>query len=282
MSVLYLTSFGPDLYAGTGKKMLESFGRVRTSERILVCYENTELGDPKDPFGQVLQQYPFVDLYNLGLDRFLLDWLAKNKDIIPEHLGGKARKCNCPGTGDFSQPAKRHSRHRPRCHWSWMNRNASRWFRKVAAWRVASCKLANYIMWVDSDTEWRKIPTEKDLAKIASGHAMCYARRHRTAIESGILLFNNQSSRRPGWGIIDDVCRRYTSGDFRQYDRWDDGYILTTVMLENQEACLDLVPKVWPAGRKETNNVMPTTVWSTGGYVEHYKGSHGSGLDIMK
>lgn len=268
----YFTSFGYDMYLGTGKAMLDSFATVRGQTNMTVYYE---CPGRVDALGlDLCQRYPFVSAVDLGQSQYLREWLNTNKGIIPDYLGGLAKECSCPRRDE------RHSKHLTvDCHWQWMNRNASRWFRKVVAWRDQMDRQKRvknrFALWLDSDTLWQRLPTDDELDQISQGHAVCYARAHREAIESGILLFDFEHGANT---IIQAVVDRY-AGDFRRLHRWDDGYVLTTVVEDHPSLCRDLVPP-WPEGVKKHNDVMPLTVWST--YLQHLKGSHGRRLGIMK
>lgn len=269
---IYLTSFGLDMYNGTGRAMLESFAKVRGNARMRICYENPP--GQGDVLGNELRKYDFVDLYCLDNDKFLQDWLRDNADIIPTHLGGKAQICDCPNAHEM------HAKHKHACHWQWMNRNASRWFRKVASWLHATQVVvpqtqARFVLWFDCDTKWNELPNAKALTRIGSEKAVSYAKSQREAIESGIVLFDFE---RGANIVLLELCRLYMT-DFRQLHRWDDGYVLTVVTQQLASICQDLVPP-WPPGQQPKNNVMPFTPWAK--YLTHLKGSHGRKLGIMK
>ena len=255
MRVLYVTSFSPDLYKSSGKRMLESYAAVGAPERMLVCHEG--LPDLKN-------RYPH-DVYDLGTDEFLQTWLEENRDVIPVHLGGDLQPCRCPTRH------KRHARHRPGCIQDWMRRNASRWFRKVASWRYAAEQDADIIFWIDSDCIWKKQLPQKELLRYFAGTAVFYFRAHRPAPDTGLLGFD---LRKGGREFIDEVCRYYTSKDYRKFDRYDDGYIVGVVINDKIVATHDVIPK-----KQSTNHVIPLT--SIAQYVDHDKGRNGTQLNVM-
>ena len=256
MRVLYVTSFSPDLFIATGRSLLQSYCRIGSPDRMLVCHEGVP--DLDKTYG--------VETYDLTQDAFLQKWLTRNRDIIPQHLGGDLPPCDCP-------VKDRHAKHKAGCVQNWMRRNAARWFRKVASWRYAArLPDVDVICWMDSDCTWHNALPHSILQSFFGGTSVFYFRAHRPAIESGLLGFD---LRREGRKFIDRVCDIYTSGDFRREDRWDDGYIVTKVVDEKKIRTRDMVP-----GKKNTNHVVLTS--SITHYISHEKGSHGRILDIMR
>ncbi len=258
--VLWVTSFNPELYEASGRRLIETFRRVQKTGKILVCGE-----------GGVECDADYR--YDLDGDEFLRTWLHANRDVIPDYLGGLATECQCP------ERKERHGRHKFRCHWQWMNRNASRWFRKVAALRHAVVEhKAKITVWLDADTYFVRSCPEKFLADLLRGTAMFYFRGHRDAAESGIIGLDTS---RPDMGaaLVSKLCDRYTTRAYRQYPRWDDGYQLARVTEATpRPKSVDLVHKTKWKGK--TNDVIPTTEISR--FIRHEKGRHGTKLDIMK
>lgn len=259
MSLLFATSFGPDLYQATGRRLLDSFLKLQRNGRFLVCYE----GDCPLPADRRITPYA------LDQDEFLQSWLQANRDVIPDYLGGLARECGCAGR------EQRHARHRSRCHWQWMNRNASRWFRKVASLRVAAEQNSRFVVWLDSDVEFLKDMHEVSVARMLQGRGTAYCKGHRPGVESGVVLFDL-----PGGGkrFIQELCRRYTSRAYLRDERWDDGFQFGVVGRTLDKQVRDLVHPTRHKGK--TNNVIPLTVLAA--YLRHDKGIHGTGLNLMK
>lgn len=262
--ILFVTSFSPDLYRASGHTLLESFQTARQRGRILSCYEGTR---PTDHRGKA------YEYYNLDKDAFLHDWLTANKDVIPKHLGGTTEMCSCRDAHE------RHSRfHVKGCYWSWSNRNASRWFRKVASLRQAAVRAAElgtpWLVWLDSDTYFVKELPVSYLQEKLRGVALFYFQGHRDATESGILGFHLEQG---GRAFIDALCQRYTSRDYLKYTHWDDGYQIGKLIDEGVAPALDLVhPTKW---HRKTNDVIPTTDIKE--YLCHKKGLHGRYMGIM-
>lgn len=259
--------------------LLKSFTKTKAPGRLFVAYE----GAPPDEISSKF------DYYDLGKDSFLQTWLAENKDVIPEYLGGLAPECSCPNHEE------RHAVHASGCYWQWMNRNASRFFRKIAAIKAAvpaaDAHKARYLIWLDSDCRFRAPLPEHYVQKVMRDGGYFYFRGHRPAIESGIMGFDLEGS---GREIITATADCYVSGRYRAYERWDDGYIWTKMVEAHPEiSAIDMVKKhvrqmtreelgafgLLP-GRKRSNNVIPTTTMNT--YVIHAKGTHGRGLGIVR
>lgn len=260
--VLYVTSFNPELYAVSAHELLDSFIRVGQVGPLLCCYEGAKPARPE----------PNFQWHNLDTDPFLQDWLVANRDVIPEHLGGTTKMCDCPNA------TQRHATHKKGCYWQWMNRNASRWFRKVASLRHAARQGSPYVIWLDADVVLKQaIPSQYLSDRLQRLGVLCF-RGHRPAVEAGLVGFNLKTG---GQIFIEKLCQRYTSRDYLKYERWDDGYQMA--MLLDEKACRfrDLVhPTKHKAGRLKTNNVIPTTQFVR--YIDHRKGRHGTGLGIMQ
>ena len=257
LDVLYLTSFPADMFEKCGKNLLESYVRIGAPNKLLVCTEGVS---------DIGSKYP-VTTYDLAGYDYLQRFLKTNADIIPTYLGGKLAPCRCP---------KRHIMHAPHlpgCRQSYMNRNMSRWFRKVASYRYASKKYDPDIMlWLDADCIFNKeLPNEK-LEKYFNNKSVFYFRAHRPAPETGILGFD---FRKRGKDFIKLLCHIYDSKDFRKLARMDDGYVTGKVIDTKRIDTHDVV-----AGRKPTNNVIPYSDISE--FLTHNKGSSSSKFNILK
>jgi hypothetical protein len=250
--ILFVTSFEKRMYDASGHKLLDSFHRYKQAGPMLCCYEGMSPPAMKNTLW-----------YNLDQDEFLQTWLANNKDVIPEHLGGTTTQCNC------KDAHVKHSKHHTKgCYWAWPNRNASRWFRKVATWRYAATRGYQHICWLDVDCHFKRdLPRDKFIEFLA-GSGLFYFRGHRPAVESGILGFDLQAG---GQQFVDAICNVYTSRRYLKYDRWDDGYVVGKIVESEKIAAHDMVhPTRW---RHRTNDVIPTTPISQ--YIVHRKGDHG-------
>lgn len=258
--ILYATTFSKDLYEATGRRMLQSFARVCPGDRMLVAYE----GDIRDDF---LAISPFLLPHDLARDPMLTHWLHDNRDVIPDYLGGEMKECRCPGR------EKRHAKHKPGCRFDWMNRNASRFFRKVVAQYAALQYAKRYLIWVDSDCEFHQPMTVEVLKTAVLGKSgVAYCRGRRPGTETGIVAYDLKQG---GADFIKALAARFMTKEFRKFPRWDDGAVFSTLLDEKRYRTVDLVKK-----DHKDNNVIPTTIWKD--YIEHRKGSHGTRLGVMR
>src|SRR5579872_4138372 len=137
MRTLFVTSFTPGIFEATGLPMVASFLESRTPGTLLVCHEGFPASAPFE--------FPGVRTYDLNTDPLLDEWLERNRDIIPDFLGGAAQECDCPNPAPFA-------RHKSGCHWYWFNKNASKWFRKVVSLAYAArLDEPEQVVWVDAD-----------------------------------------------------------------------------------------------------------------------------------
>jgi len=257
--LLYVSSFNRRLWKFTGHALVESFLNTQTKGELLLTYEDDIKSQIKQKIHGLSNKHS-LRYYNLDEDEFLQIWLKNNIDIIPQDLGGTAAKCNCVDND-----------HIRGCPYSFFNYRASQWFRKVVALNYA-IKLDTYdiLVFIDCDAEFRKktsIQIIKDTFK--NKLAMWYfLGRHRKAldkgIEAGFMGFHRQYG---GYDIIQLLIDKYVSGDFKQYHRWDDGYVLRMVVEENpQIPTKDLTEYV------DVSRVMDEGPFRK--YIAHKKGIH--------
>lgn len=249
--LLYATSFGPDMWEATGRNLVASFYKTQSSGEMLVSYEGFKYKGAGD---RELK-------YNLDKDVFLHTFLRENADVIPIHLGGETTQCDCKDSHEM------HCKHHIHgCYWHWMNRNASRWFRKVATLRHAASLPYRYVLWVDSDSALVADVSMRDFITELHGKSFFYFRAHRPAPEVGLVGFDMANG---GREAVAAICNRYESREYLGYERWDDGFIWGTLIDENLVNAHDACGK----SRLNHNHVMMKTKWWN--FVRHDKGAHG-------
>lgn len=265
--VLWVTTFGADMFEPSGRPMLESFYKQNVTGDMLAATEGINAEAVKKISPKLLW-------HDLDADSYLQDWLAANADVIPQHLGGKHDGiCRCPG-GPFDVHDKRHTMP---CIGHWFVRNASRWFRKIAAQRaaVAIAELNNYdfLMWVDADCRFKKAVTTADVRGFFRNKSAAFCLKNKRPImESGVLGFD---LRREGQTIIRDVVECYRSGAFRKLKRWDDSAMYQWYFDRAKVPVVDIATKVGDHAA-----VVPYSPLHP--FLVHDKGKHGRGLGIMK
>ncbi len=245
MKVLYVTSFAEDMYNASGKKLIKSFLDTEQDGDLLVCYENFD-------FFYNNEKILSYNIYNYD---FLLNWLSDNHNIIPDFLGGTATIENDPKVFD---PA---------------NRKASRWFRKIAALHYAVNMYKStydYMIWIDSDCSFnQKIPTQLLINNLDNYDIFYYLGQKRfnknKGIESGFFGFNLNKK---GKNYLKKVFDFYTSKQFINEDRWDDGYIFKIIMInyKNKFSYNDLV--------HSSDKIHVMTEGPFANYIKHNKGIH--------
>lgn len=268
MNIIYVTTFAADMYEASGRHLIESFAAQNTEGFLLACTEN-------------MNDIPVSAQHNVayvpvGEDPFLVRWLKQHEDIIPDHLGGKAKgACLCRG-GPFEAHDKRH---KMPCIGYWFCRNASRWFRKVVALHKASELFGGgrdtVLIWIDSDCRFTDKVTKPVVQSWFPGRAaVFYHKFDRPVLEAGIVGYRLDAGARKVLDLFFEVYR----SDFRSYDRWDDSYVLQKVVFRLRTT----VPSVDLATGKGANAaVIPFS--PVGRYIEHRKGSHNArhGIGIM-
>lgn len=248
--ILFVTSFTAEMYAVSGERLVRTFSKTQSANRLMVATEGMEIVPTSDR----------IIAHSLDGDRCLASWLARNRDAIPEHLGGLTTICGCPDADKMHT-----STHAKGCHWQWMNRNASRWFRKVPSIRAAFGTGFRYVMWLDSDCFFKRdISVEFFRSCLGAGHFF-YFRGERPAPESGIMGFDLA---RGGRQVLGRLLRQYRTRRYLGYERWDDGYQVGVLLDEGLIQGVDMVR----GNGLRTAHVMPhTAMWP---FVEHDKGAH--------
>ena len=244
--VTYLTAYNKKLYEATGKNLAKSWLQYQMQPNIELI-----------PFSEDINAVnPISPDY--------LDWYFQTfNHLIPSNLGGTAKPCKCPDMG-----LKGKTLHIPGCHWTLWNRNAYRWFHKVAAiktWLDDHYKPENcdYMVWLDCDCYFKQHLPNSVINDLAFDSDLCYLQgKKREAIESGILIFNMLLD---GKEVIEEWMRVYESKEFLNDNRWDDGFQLTIVKNRGFTGC-DLV-----AGKTISR---PADDCPLTPYIGHNKGTH--------
>ena len=149
MRVLFLTSFHREMFAVTGRRLVESFLRSGTPGNLLMCHEGFDGAPPL--------RHRRLRVHDLNRSAMLRGWLRDNADIIPPRFGGRAGECLCP------RPADPFAEHARGCPNGWYNRNAARWFRKVVSLDAALARTGyDAYVWLDSDCVFTaRLPLEE-------------------------------------------------------------------------------------------------------------------------
>lgn len=266
--MLWVTSFNEELYNASGKDLLDSFKITQTEGKWFIGSELTS--------GKLWSEKK-IPAYNLWASEFLSAWLEKNKDIIPQPLGGQALPCNC------RDPYARNERnHRKGCHHGWFNRNASRWFRKIAtlyhALDYAKEQEFTHLLWLDCDCVFKQRVTTSFITEAVFEDAdIVYMQSKRPVMEAGFVGYKLSPATHE---FFMKWFGLYQSGNFRQLERWDDCYTFNHIMknLLAFEVKLKMNDIAW--NMSGHSDVMPHS--RIGDHITHNKGKHGRQLGIMK
>lgn len=270
-NILWVTSFGSDMYEASGKSLLKSFLAHDVIGKFFVGVEGI---NPPPKFHELpgARAEQFVS-HDVSADPWLKEWLEKNADVIPEHLGGtNSGKCECPG-GPFEVHDKRHTMP---CIGHWFNRNASRWFRKIVTQRraieYAQGQDISHVIWLDSDCVFRRRVTARNAVDWFKRQAFFYLKSRRPIMEAGVLGFDLIQD---GQQILDAVVQCYDSGNFRKHARWDDSAVYQKFV---DRATIKTIDIALGVGKHAA--VVPHSPLHL--YLAHDKGRHGRKLNIMK
>lgn len=262
MSILYVSSFAKDMYDTTGKRLVDSYIKYQSdpNQNLLICYENFDFDIT---ISNKILSYPLHESI------FLNNWLEKNKDIIPECIGGLATEKTDPNV--FK---------------SLWNKKASRWFRKIAAleyaYRTYNDKY-KYIIWLDSDCYFtNKVSNDfimnLFLRKGVIYHLGKWRNAKKTGIESGIIGFQLYFG---GFPLLEQVFKCFETGDFRKYERWDDGYIFKMILVSHNKNPKKYIAYDLVTNPKALGTVIPFSPFAN--YMKHDKGLHAkSGIGYIK
>lgn len=276
--VLYVTSFNEKLYRASGERLIKSFSLLSSEADLLVCYEG---GSYHEDF----KELTWLKLYNLDGDPFLKRWLSENKDVIPLDRGGQFDGCRCKYRKGiekiFPFLAKKIKRdgHVECCPDSFWNKRASGWFRKIVSIDYALKKFSSsydYIVWIDCDCVFLKTISKNFLISLFLDKEIIFLKGERAVAETGWLGLKVGDLSRNIFEQIRDV---YESKEFRSFERWDDAFIIGSVLLrpENYSFSRDIASKKSYFNGTDSN-VFPCSL--VGEYVEHWKGNHSRVLKI--
>lgn len=264
MSILFVTSFTPEMFAVTGTRLVRSFLETKSQGTLLICHEGFH--------SAARFKRRRLRTFDLNRAALLAEWLTQNRDVIPKRFGGSAGLCQCP------EPRNPFGRHRPRCPGAWFNRNAARWFRKIVSLDYA-IRLPHYeyIVWLDSDCVFKARLPESEVRQWFQQKAVFYLKSGgRKVIESGVIGVRNTPQ---GRKFIAATVDRYRSGAFREDLRWDDGYQFQLALRSHPEIpAIDLATHA--SGKRPCGHVLPHS--PPGRYIFHQKGIHASMLGLLK
>ena len=227
--VLYFTTCNNKLFHASCKLLIQSF--IKFSNECDVFYVFHENLDSVISHNRIF----YINIANCEM---YTTWFEKFKHIIPTKYGGLA------------DPAK-DKRLQVGLAVKW-NQKACLWYWKIVAFRQVLKFIGHttdYWVFLDSDTRFVS-PLSPDFYKNNFNCAVHYhLGQYRknividrcAGIESGIIVFKKSPHT---MNILEHLFYTYASGEFIEYVRWDDGYILRMIVEKQQFSlhCLDIVP----------------------------------------
>jgi len=276
--LLYVTSFNKRLYDLSGRNMFESFLSIQKEGGLLLTYENKELYGYMDYIIEVIPIFLYehelqtnFHFYNLDNDEFLHNWLKQNEDIIPVELGGIFENCDCPKRTEplpLDKYWKRNKKHKPKCPYLGWNYRASQWFRKIAALNYALTLDYDILILLDCDIIFKKTLSIQQIEDLFDKTSVFYflgpKRKDRNlCIEAGFIGFDLRCN---GKEFLQIVIDKYTTGQFREYDRWNDADIFKKTIEENPQ-----IPSIDLAGDTYKTDIINSKFNE---YIYHNKGIH--------
>ena len=174
--------------------------------------------------------------------------------MIPDYLGGEATKIT-----------------KPKIFNNVHNRKMSRWFRKIASLHHALLQYQNQydiIIWIDCDCYFINHLSNDKIIKIMNNYDAFYHMGDKRLkldlnFESGLIGFRKPN----GYKLLNKVFDCYTSKQYQNYKRWDDGYIFRMIFQENTS-----ISQIDLATKSKTTEVIPIGPFNK--YIIHNKGSH--------
>jgi hypothetical protein len=143
---------------------------------------------------------------------------------------------------------------------------------KVAALREAMVYEYDYFIYCDADIIFKKPITSQEIKdKFGDADVIYHQGSHRIArcqgIESGYIIFNMNLG---GRIFLEKLFELYESGEFLNFLRWDDGFVLWET--KNKMPQLKYKDIVKPHELKVGGHVVCNGEMAD--YVEHMKGRH--------
>ena len=199
------------------------------------------------------KKWPKFIFYNLDNNKYLLDFLDENKDLIIEKHGGLKKEL----------------------YDNEWNNAFSLWFRKIASLKYAleNYNENEYLIWIDADCFFTQ-KLDLDIIKNAFNDTYCFYhlgkwryKNNDKSIESGFIGFKKEK----GYELLKNIVDEYDNRNFLKYKRWDDGHVMGQIILKSPIKSLDLASDV---PKRTTWNVIDKCIFKD--YITHNKGCHHS------
>jgi hypothetical protein len=236
MKILYVTSFSKPLYSASGHLLLQTFIKQNIGD-LLVAYESFD-------FPKIANNLKYEALKHTNIMEysFLKEWLNNNKKYIPTFFNGSAIDPSIALMPNMDKNMQKKI-------FTYWNKKASLWFRKVAALHYAvSMYSKDYdaIIWIDCDCIFKEKIPEITFQKMFDRfdvfyHQGQYRNNKDFGFETGFIGFKSGN----GYEVIDMVSKFYNTQNYLKLKRWDDGYVFKIIIegliKNNKINAIDLV-----------------------------------------
>ena len=254
MGILYFTTTNEKMFNISGEKMINSFIKYANEDDRLYIFHETSIKWIKDTR---------IIYVNTKGDKIYDTWWRNNIDVIPEKYGGKCKegdkRMNIGQMIKWNQKA---------CFWFW---KIVALFYAINYVSIEENKFENFVM-LDIDTEFKTSIKKEFWESLMHEDKCCgyHLGKHRknvninlcAGVESGIVVFRNTYN---GKKLANDIVNTFLTGKFKEYPRWDDGYVIRECVINN-ELCEDLT--------EESNVANVIGEGPFKGKIAHYKGTH--------
>ncbi len=265
MNLVWVTSFAQDMYKVSGKPLIDSYVNTRSDGQLVCVVEGVRPTPARN-----------VSVVEFNRDGILPVFLKRWAEFIPRALGGtNPGVCRCPG-GPLAVHDKKHVMP---CIGHWFCRNASRWFRKIAALTQVDLALREkgvvdpVLIWIDADCRFqRRVPMMTVRSWFVDGAAIFYHKDKRAFLEAGVVGYWMD---RGADIVLARMTECYMSGEWVKMPRWDDCCCLQTAMAARPDVkSIDIACGI--GDHSKVIDFGPVGPW-----VGHFKGRHGRQLGIM-
>lgn len=230
--IIYFTTCNQKLYDVSCKYLIASFIlHCKHNEKLYIFHENVNIEITNT-------NVIYIDVSD---NELYTTWFTKYKDIIPSKYGGTAN-IESDSRLTYGKAVKWNQK---TCLWFWKIVSLHEILKYIS-------ETTHFLVFLDADTEFKSTFDESFYENIlqskcsigyhlgkfrrAVDHKMC------AGIESGILVFKNDINSK---NFINDLVDTYLSGNFLNYVRWDDGYVIRKLIeTEKHEShCYDFTRK---------------------------------------
>ncbi len=260
----YVTSFNKKMFHQTGRFLINSFITSKSEGTLLVAYEDMEQEYIQESIPELIRKFANIEYLSLDNHKYG-QWKKSVRSVTPVKHGGTLEEDD-----SLKVPGKP--------YYSW-NQRATGWASKTFAMKtLVKEELADMIIWVDSDSVFKKKIErkwlEKEIFKIGVDidpykgfyHFGPYRKTTMKAAETGLFGFT-----KPGFHVINKAYTEYMTCEYQLQDRWDDSALYTRLMCEGVDKAFfrDLVTG---DNGQSKNHVIVQGPFRK--FISHEKGTH--------